>query len=120
MNVANVSNQAVIPERPRSTDSENSATQRANLAQGTVTDRDTAIGRRDEASLSAESIELSRASVVRNVGNQTQIPDREQANNLLSELRGNIQSNPQQARQAQANVSPANAARFLAEQVVTA
>jgi hypothetical protein len=68
----------------------------------------------DTATLSTEAYRLSSTSVVQSVSNETQIPDRQKAQEVVSNLVTAVQSNPLQAQRAAGNASPLRVAGALA------
>jgi hypothetical protein len=68
----------------------------------------------DTATLSTEAYRLSSTSVVQSVSNETQIPDRQKAQEVVSNLVTAVQSNPLQAQRAAGNASPIRVAGALA------
>jgi hypothetical protein len=68
----------------------------------------------DTATLSTEAYRLSSSSVVQSVSNETQIPDRQKAQEVVSNLVTAVQSNPLQAQRAAGNASPIRVAGALA------
>jgi hypothetical protein len=69
---------------------------------------------RDSATISTEALKLSNTASVSQVTNQTQIPDRQKAQETASNIISAIQSNPAQAKDAVANASPTRVANALA------
>src|SRR5574343_861609 len=68
----------------------------------------------DTATLSTEGYRLSSTSVVQSVSNETQIPDRQKAQERVGNIVTAVQTNPAQAQQAVKNISPARVASALA------
>jgi hypothetical protein len=68
----------------------------------------------DTATLSTEAYRLSSTSVVQSVSNETQIPDRQKAQEVVSNLVTAVQSNPLQAQRAAGNASPIRVVGALA------
>lgn len=119
MDITNISNKPVDFSRPKTGGVENLAEPKGNSPTDRDGDRDNSIGQ-DNTSFTADALRLSSSSVVSGVNNQTRIPDRDQAEGVMSEVVKAIRANPDQTKQALANISPANAARLLTEQVVAA
>ncbi len=76
-------------------------------------DKDNSVAR-DSATISTEALKLSNTASVRQATNQTQIPDRQKAQEAAGNIITAIQSNPRQAQDAFANASPTRAANALA------
>lgn len=68
----------------------------------------------DSATLSTEGLKLSSTASVRQATNQTQIPDRQKAQEAAGNIITAIQNNPVQAQNAFANASSARTANALA------
>lgn len=68
----------------------------------------------DTATLSSEGYRLSSTSVVQGVSNETQIPDRQKAQEMVSNIVTAVQGNPEQAQKALGNASPTRVASALA------
>ena len=68
----------------------------------------------DTATLSSEGYRLSSTSVVQGVSNETQIPDRQKAQEMVSNIVTAVQGNPEQAQKAVGNASPTRVASALA------
>lgn len=68
----------------------------------------------DTATLSTEAYRLSSTSVVQGVSNETQIPDRQKAQEIAGNIVTAVNANPAQAKQAVGNISPARVANALA------
>lgn len=76
-------------------------------------DKDNSVAR-DSATISTEALKLSNTASVKQAANQTQIPDRQKAQEVASNIITAIQSNSTQAQNAFANASPTRAANALA------
>lgn len=68
----------------------------------------------DSATISTEALRLSNVASVKQATNQTQIPDRQKAQEAAGNIITAIQSNPSQAQNAFGNASPARTANALA------
>lgn len=68
----------------------------------------------DTATLSTEGYRLSSASVVQGVSNETQISDRQKAQELVSNFVTAAQNNPAQVQKVAGNASPIRVAGALA------
>jgi hypothetical protein len=68
----------------------------------------------DTATLSTEGYKLSSTSVVQGLSNETQIPDRQKAQEMVSNIVTAVQGNPAQAQKAVSNASPTRVANALA------
>jgi len=82
-------------------------------------DRDNSFGQTN-VKISADALQLARTSVTPAVSNQTQIPDREKANEVVAKVVEDIQNNPGQAKTALSAVSSGNVGRLLAENLLSA
>lgn len=76
-----------------------------------ATDRD---GDQDSVTLSSQSLKLASTSSVQGTTNQTQIPNRQEAQKLVDQLVTGLQNNPEQAQNAVSNASSASASKLLA------
>ena len=68
---------------------------------------------RDSVELSREALQLSSASSVQGTTNQTQIPDRQQARQVVDQLVTSIRSQPEQAQIAFGNMPQVKASALL-------
>ncbi|MBS4050195.1 hypothetical protein [Methylomonas rivi] len=89
------------------------ASQRNVAPTGRDGEKDNSVAR-DSATISTEALQLSNTASVKQATNQTQIPDRQKAQEAASNIISAIQSNPAQAKDAFANASPTRAANALA------
>lgn len=89
------------------------ASQRSKAPTDRDGDKDNSVAR-DSATISTEALKLSNTASVTQVTNQTQIPDRQKAQEAASNIISAIQSNPTQAKDAFANATPARTANALA------
>lgn len=76
-------------------------------------DKDNSVAR-DSVELSRDALQLATTSSVQGVTNQTQIPDRQQAQKVLDQLVTSIRSQPNLAQIAFGNISPAKAGTLMA------
>lgn len=67
----------------------------------------------DSVTFSSQSLKLASTSSVQGVTNQTQIPDRQQAQKVVDQLVAGLQNNPKQAQSAFNAISPANVGKLL-------
>ena len=91
----------------------NKLANQANIANSQEDEKANSVAQ-DTATLSTEGYRLSSTSVVQSVSNETQIPDRQKAQEIVSNLVTAVQSNPLQAQRAAGNVSPIRVAGALA------
>lgn len=68
---------------------------------------------RDSTTISSESLRLASTSTVQGMSNQTQIPDRQKAQEMASQIVTAFANNPNQAQNAFSNVSAARTAKVL-------
>ncbi|MCQ8104779.1 hypothetical protein NP590_11735 [Methylomonas sp. SURF-2] len=76
-------------------------------------DKDNSVAQ-DSATISTEGLQLSNTASVKQAANQTQILDRQKAQETASSIISAIRSNPAQAKEAVANASPTRVANALA------
>jgi hypothetical protein len=93
--VGNTSGQQPIPATDRDGDQDNSVA-------------------KDSVTLSSQSLKLASTSSVQGATNQTQIPDRQEAQKMVDQLVTGFQNNPQQAQNAVSNASSINVSQLLA------
>lgn len=93
--VGNLAGQQSIPATDRDGDQDNSVAQ-------------------DSVTLSSQSLKLASTSSVQGTKNQTQIPNRQEAQKLVDQLVSGFQNNPEQAQNAVINASSAAASKLLA------
>jgi hypothetical protein len=91
----------------------NKLANQANIANSQEDEKANGVAQ-DTATLSTEAYRLSSTSVVQSVSNETQIPDRQKAQEVVSNLVTAVQSNPLQAQRAAGNASPLRVAGALA------
>lgn len=92
---AGVAGQLPIPATDRDGDQDNSVAQ-------------------DSVTLSSRSLKLASTSSVQGITNQTQIPNRQEAQKVVNQLVTGFQKSPEQAQNAVSNASPAAASKLLA------
>jgi len=76
-------------------------------------DQDNSVAQ-DSVTLSSQSLMLASTSSVQGTTNQTQIPNRQEAQKLVDQLVTGLQNNPEQAQNAVSNASSASASKLLA------
>ncbi|MDD2738740.1 MAG: hypothetical protein PHR94_07375 [Methylomonas lenta] len=76
-------------------------------------DQDNSVAQ-DSVTLSSQSLKLASTSSVQGTTNQTQIPNRQEAQKLVDQLVTGLQNNPEQAQNAVSNASSASASKLLA------
>jgi hypothetical protein len=76
-------------------------------------DQDNSVAQ-DSVTLSSQSLKLASTSSVQGTTNQTQIPNRQEAQKLVDQLVTGLQNNPEQAQNAVSNASSAAASKLLA------
>jgi hypothetical protein len=91
----------------------NKLANQANIANSQEDEKANGVAQ-DTATLSTEAYRLSSTSVVQSVSNETQIPDRQKAQEVVSNLVTAVQSNPLQAQRAAGNASPIRVVGALA------
>ncbi|MCK9605184.1 MAG: hypothetical protein M0R33_01915 [Methylomonas sp.] len=92
---------------------DSSAGQRNKVPSDRDGDKDNSVAR-DSATISTEALKLSNTDSVKQATNQTQIPDRQKAQEAASNIITAIQTDPNQAKNAFANASPTRVANALA------
>lgn len=92
--VGNPSGQQPIPATDRDGDQDNSVA-------------------KDSVTLSSQSLKLASTSSVQGTTNQTQIPDRQEAQKVVDQLVTGFQNAPKQAQNAVSNASSINVSQLL-------
>ena len=76
-------------------------------------DKDNSVAQ-DSVTLSSQSLKLASTSSVQGITNQTQIPNRQEAQKVVDQLVTGFQNNPEQAQSAFNTISSATASKLLA------
>ncbi|WAR45454.1 hypothetical protein [Methylomonas rapida] len=108
----NVTSQ-LAPLKSRTAGTENLAEAKPMPGRDGNADTDNSVAR-DSATLSRESLQLASTSTVQGTSNQTQIPDRQKAQEVLGQIVTMITGQPKQALDAFSNASPAKTVKVLA------